>query len=205
MTALAAFTACFADRAVGPWSVIIEMRWRPAELPAPSIRTTAPPSLASAGFFIADTPGALNVSTGFHPECRPPASGLARHLVQQDGHISLPKSMMWDMLFARQVPYLGTRIVTPFLDGISRLGLDRPGIPDLDRLNGRLDPPTGWRCVSVPGLVPDAAFFGMLAEKAFPIGNFIRSADSLDYLEGPTAFTTYSAMCRCWPISRWRE
>jgi phenylalanine-4-hydroxylase len=42
--------------------------------------------------------------------------------------------------------------------------------------------------VSVPGLVPDAAFFAMLADKCFPIGNFIRSADSLDYLEEPDCF-----------------
>jgi len=47
---------------------------------------------------------------------------------------------------------------------------------------------TGWRCVSVPGLVPDDAFFAMLAERRFPIGNFIRSADSLDYLEEPDCF-----------------
>ncbi len=119
----------------------------------------------------------------------PQRADWRRHLVQQDwAHFTAEEHDVWDMLFARQVPYLGTRIVTPFLDGISRLGLDRPGIPDLDRLNGRLDPLTGWRCVSVPGLVPDAAFFGMLAEKAFPVGNFIRSADSLDYLEEPDCF-----------------
>jgi phenylalanine-4-hydroxylase len=92
------------------------------------------------------------------------------------------------MLFERQVPYLGSRIVTPFLDGIGKLGLDEPGIPNLGRLNGRLESMTGWRCVSVPGLVPDDAFFAMLAERSFPIGNFIRSADSLDYLEEPDCF-----------------
>jgi phenylalanine-4-hydroxylase len=42
--------------------------------------------------------------------------------------------------------------------------------------------------VSVPGLVPDDAFFAMLADRAFPIGNFIRGADSLDYLEEPDCF-----------------
>jgi phenylalanine-4-hydroxylase len=95
---------------------------------------------------------------------------------------------VWDTLFSRQVPYLGSRIVTPFLHGIPKLGLDEPGIPNLDRLNERLEAQTGWRCVSVPGLVPDGAFFAMLAERRFPIGNFIRSADSLDYLEEPDCF-----------------
>jgi len=111
------------------------------------------------------------------------------YLVLQDwAHFTVEEHGVWDTLFARQVPYLGSRIVTPFLEGIPKLGLDEPGIPDLERLNARLEPLTGWRCVSVPGLVPDAAFFAMLAERRFPIGNFIRGANSLDYLEEPDCF-----------------
>jgi phenylalanine-4-hydroxylase len=111
------------------------------------------------------------------------------HLVPQDWeHFTAKEHGVWDTLFARQVPYLGSRIVTPFLEGIPKLGLDEPGIPNLDRLNERLEQLTGWRCVSVPGLVPDDAFFAMLAERCFPIGNFIRSADSLDYLGEPDCF-----------------
>jgi phenylalanine-4-hydroxylase len=111
------------------------------------------------------------------------------YLVPQDWHhFTAAEHGVWDTLFARQLPYLGSRIVTPFLEGIPQLGLDQSGIPELDRLNQRLEPLTGWRCVSVPGLVPDDAFFAMLAERRFPIGNFIRSADSLDYLEEPDCF-----------------
>ena len=72
------------------------------------------------------------------------------YLVPQDwGHFTHEDHHVWDTLFARQVPYLGSRIVTPFLKGIPRLGLDQAGIPDLDRLNERLEKLTGWRCVSV--------------------------------------------------------
>jgi len=111
------------------------------------------------------------------------------YLVAQDWqHFTAEEHGVWDILFARQVPYLGSRIVAPFLEGIPGLGLDEPGIPDLERLNARLEPLTGWRCVSVPGLVPDDAFFAMLAGRCFPIGNFIRGADSLDYLEEPDCF-----------------
>jgi len=111
------------------------------------------------------------------------------YLVPQDWqHFTADEHGVWDTLFARQVPYLGSRIVSPFLDGIAKLALDQPGIPELGRLNERLERLTGWRCVSVPGLVPDDAFFAMLAERRFPIGNFIRSADSLDYLEEPDCF-----------------
>ena len=111
------------------------------------------------------------------------------YLVPQDWHhFTADEHGVWDTLFARQLPYLGSRVVAPFLAGTAALGLDQPGIPNLDRLNARLLRSTGWRCVSVPGLVPDDAFFAMLAERVFPIGNFIRGADSLDYLEEPDCF-----------------
>lgn len=123
------------------------------------------------------------------PHSREQGGAWTAYLVPQDwDHFTSEEHRVWDTLFARQVPYLGSRIVKPFLEGIPKLGLDRPGIPDLGRLNDRLEPLTGWRCVSVPGLVPDDAFFAMLAERRFPIGNFIRSADSLDYLEEPDCF-----------------
>jgi len=95
---------------------------------------------------------------------------------------------VWDLLFARQVELLGSRVVSPFLDSIDLLRLSHPGIPELAELNAILEPRTGWRTVAVPGLVPDAVFFAMLSERVFPVGNFIRTRDQLDYLEAPDCF-----------------
>jgi phenylalanine-4-hydroxylase len=95
---------------------------------------------------------------------------------------------VWDLLFARQLELLGTRVVSPFLDGIDLLRLSHPGVPDLGELNAILEPRTGWRTVAVPGLVPDDIFFAMLAARVFPVGNFIRTRDQLDYLEAPDCF-----------------
>ena len=95
---------------------------------------------------------------------------------------------VWDLLFARQVELLGTRVVSSFLDGIGLLRLSHPGIPELDELNAILEPRTGWRTVAVPGLVPDDIFFAMLSERVFPVGNFIRKREQLDYLEAPDCF-----------------
>ena len=95
---------------------------------------------------------------------------------------------VWDLLFARQVELLGSRIVSPFLDGIDLLRLAHPGVPDVDGLNAILQPRTGWRTVAVPGLVPDDIFFAMLSERVFPVGNFIRKRHQLDYLEAPDCF-----------------
>jgi phenylalanine-4-hydroxylase len=95
---------------------------------------------------------------------------------------------VWDLLFARQVELLGTRVVTAFLDGIDLLRLSHPGVPDLGELNAILEPRTGWRTVAVTGLVPDDIFFAMLSERVFPVGNFIRKRAELDYLEEPDCF-----------------
>jgi len=95
---------------------------------------------------------------------------------------------VWDLLFARQVELLGSRVVSPFLDGIDLLRLSHPGIPELAELNAILEPRTGWRTVAVPGLVPDDIFFAMLASRIFPVGNFIRKREQLDYLEAPDCF-----------------
>jgi phenylalanine-4-hydroxylase len=95
---------------------------------------------------------------------------------------------VWDVLFARQTAALEDKAVTDFFGGLDVLRLSRPGIPDFDELNERLHARTGWTVVSVPGLVPDDIFFAHLSKRRFPAGNFIRAADSLDYIEQPDVF-----------------
>ena len=119
--------------------------------------------------------------------------GAAQHwrdfvVPQQWQHFTAEDHSVWDLLFARQVDLLGTRVVSPFLDGIDLLRLSHPGVPDLEELNAILTPRTGWTTVAVPGLVPDAIFFAMLSERVFPVGNFIRRRDQIDYLEAPDCF-----------------
>ena len=111
------------------------------------------------------------------------------HVVDQNwDHFTPDDHAVWDLLFARQVERVGPRLVSAFQRGIEVLRLGHPGIPRLDEINDRLLPATGWRCVAVPGLIPDPAFFAMLAERVFPVGNFIRRRDQLDYLAEPDLF-----------------
>ena len=95
---------------------------------------------------------------------------------------------VWDVLFARQSAALKGKAVSAFFQGLDVLRLSKPGIPDFDELNERLFARTGWTVVSVPGLVPDEIFFDHLSKRRFPAGNFIRAADSLDYIEQPDVF-----------------
>lgn len=94
----------------------------------------------------------------------------------------------WRTLFERQTQMLPGRACREFVDGMRGLPLSADSIPDFRRLNDVLEPRTGWQIVAVPGLVPDDVFFGHLANRRFPAGNFIRRTDELDYLEEPDVF-----------------
>jgi phenylalanine-4-hydroxylase len=95
---------------------------------------------------------------------------------------------VWKTLYDRQAKVLPGRACDEFLDGLTKLKLDAGGIPDLERMSDGLEKITGWRVVSVPGLVPDEVFFDHLANRRFPAGQFIRRPDQLDYLEEPDIF-----------------
>ena len=95
---------------------------------------------------------------------------------------------VWDTLFTRQTAMLQDRAAPAFLRGLEVLKLSQSGIPDFVEVSARLQALTGWSVVAVPGLVPDDVFYGHLAERRFVAGRFIRSADSLDYLEEPDVF-----------------
>ncbi|HVM23585.1 MAG TPA: phenylalanine 4-monooxygenase [Sphingomicrobium sp.] len=117
------------------------------------------------------------------------ASAWTSYVVPQRWErFSVEDHAVWDLLFARQVELLGSRVVSAFLDGIDLLRLSHPGVPELGELNAILEPRTGWRTVAVPGLVADEIFFAMLSQRIFPVGNFIRSREQLDYLEAPDCF-----------------
>ncbi|WP_114227644.1 MULTISPECIES: phenylalanine 4-monooxygenase [Sphingomonas] len=112
-----------------------------------------------------------------------------RHVIDQGwAGFTADDHQVWDTLYARQVELLRGRVVSEFFDGLALLDLGAGGVPELGRLNAKLAPLTGWRCVAVPGLVPDDAFFAMLSERVFPVGDFIRRRDQLDYLEEPDCF-----------------
>ncbi len=118
----------------------------------------------------------------------PPGAAADWTIPQNWDRFTSGEHRVWDTLFARQQEALKGRAVTDFFRGLDVLRLSRPGIPELDELNERLHARTAWTIVSVPGLVPDDIFFEHLSQRRFPAGNFIRAADSLDYIEQPDVF-----------------
>lgn len=95
---------------------------------------------------------------------------------------------VWKTLHERQGRMLPGRACDEFLAGMRSLPIAPDRIPDFRRLSEVLMQHTGWQVVAVPGLVPDEVFFEHLANRRFPAGQFIRSADQLDYLQEPDVF-----------------
>lgn len=106
----------------------------------------------------------------------------AQHLYSAQEH------RIWDDLYARQMDILPGRAASAFLAGLTRLGLDRGGVPDFGELSEELRALTGWSVVPVPMLIPDHVFFWHLANRRFPAGNFIRTRETFDYIEEPDVF-----------------
>ena len=95
---------------------------------------------------------------------------------------------IWNTLYAQQIDVLKDRAVPEFYAGLNALDLNTGGIPDLEKLNEKLQALTGWTVVMVPHLVPDDVFFTHLANRRFPAGRFIRGRDQMDYLQEPDIF-----------------
>jgi phenylalanine-4-hydroxylase len=94
----------------------------------------------------------------------------------------------WRVLFGNLAENRGTMAHPIFAEGLEKLGISGDRIPDLDEVNRRLFRLTGWRGVPVAGLESGHSFYPALAERKFPIGNFIRAGDSLGYTPAPDIF-----------------
>lgn len=94
----------------------------------------------------------------------------------------------WKTLYQVQDPLRETQIVPEFSQGLKALGITAERIPDLAEVNGRLRALTGWEGVYVAGLAEAKTFFEMLAERRFPVGNFIRDTKDLSYTPAPDVF-----------------
>lgn len=94
----------------------------------------------------------------------------------------------WRKLFSTQAATLPGRACDEFIAGLHGLDMATGGIPLFDDLSALLEAATGWRIVAVPGLVPDDVFFGLMANRRFPVSWWIRKPDQMDYLQEPDVF-----------------
>lgn len=94
--------------------------------------------------------------------------------VEQKYDYSDEDQEVWRTLCDRQTKLTSKLAHHSYLDGVDALGLlDR--IPDFHEVSERLHKLTGWEIVAVPGLIPNEPFFDHLANRRFPVTNWLRS------------------------------
>jgi phenylalanine-4-hydroxylase len=95
---------------------------------------------------------------------------------------------VWATLYARRMATLTDTASVAVLEGIERIGLRPERVPDLDDVNARLAPRTGWAAVPVGGFLAARPFFETLAARRFPTTITVRPRAQLDYLPEPDIF-----------------
>ena len=90
-------------------------------------------------------------------------------------------------LYERQAALVPGRACDEFLAALPSLGA-RDRIPRFEEINERLYRATRWEIVAVPGLIPEVPFFTLLANRRFPVTDWIRTAPEFDYIVEPDVF-----------------
>ena len=90
-------------------------------------------------------------------------------------------------LYERQSTLLPGLACDAFIAALPALGAS-DSIPRFEEINTRLHKATGWEIVGVPGLIPEVPFFTLLANRKFPVTDWIRSPQEFDYIVEPDVF-----------------
>lgn len=97
---------------------------------------------------------------------------------------------VWKTLFTRQQDNIPGKASQAYIDALEHMSpvLNAEEIPSFERINTWFESETKWELKVVPGLIPVEEFFQLLAERKFCSSTWLRSKDSLDYLEEPDMF-----------------
>lgn len=95
----------------------------------------------------------------------------------------------WQILFTRQVPNIQKFACRDFLEGFKRLDLPANHIPSLSWLNAKISPISGWTIIRTPvRYLSDEQWSNFMRHKKFPITNFLRAREELDFTPEPDIF-----------------
>ena len=90
-------------------------------------------------------------------------------------------------LYERQAALVPGRACDEFIAALPSLG-PSDHIPRFEQINEGLSKATGWEIVGVPGLIPEVPFFTLLANRKFPVTDWIRKPEEFDYIVEPDIF-----------------
>lgn len=95
---------------------------------------------------------------------------------------------VWSILYERRMADLERTGSQVFLEGAEIIALRAETVPDIRRVNEKLNIRTGWNAFPVRGFIPAGEFFRCLAIRLFPTTVTMRRMEQLEYLPEPDIF-----------------
>jgi phenylalanine-4-hydroxylase len=112
----------------------------------------------------------------------------------------------WAALYARQIAYVPEYACALFLDGFPKLELDPTRLPDPAVVSARLRALTGWSLGDAQNEYLDATeWFEHIAERRFPVTNYIRQPHELEFTPLPDLFHEYFGHLACFTEQRFAD
>ena len=123
---------------------------------------------------------------------RPPRGDYARAgadytMVQDFAGYTPLEHALYAKLYDRQMRQMKGLASDEFITSLSALDAAEH-IPNLEQVSDKLRKKTGWELAAVPGLIPEEAFFNLLAHRRFPVTEWLRSPEEFDYVVEPDIF-----------------
>lgn len=106
---------------------------------------------------------------------------------QEPSNYTAEENELWRRLYARQIELVGGYAFEEYIEHLGDLDMSN-SIPDFTSVSTRLRNATGWEVVAVPGLIPDLAFFNLLANRRFPTTVWLRTPEEFNYIVEPDIF-----------------
>jgi phenylalanine-4-hydroxylase len=130
----------------------------------------------------------VTYGTGTRPPRGDYAAARADYTCEQQwSNYSAEEHALYERLYRRQAAQLKGLACEEFITAVAQLG-EPHQIPRFDALSERLHRATRWEVVAVPGLIPEEAFFALLAQRRFPVTGWIRKPEEFDYVVEPDVF-----------------
>ncbi|MGH6627333.1 MAG: phenylalanine 4-monooxygenase [Burkholderiaceae bacterium] len=123
---------------------------------------------------------------------RPPRGDYSRAgpdytCAQNYASYSAAEHDMYRRLYERQAALVPGLACDEFIAALPSLGI-KDHIPRFEEINERLYQATRWQIVAVPGLIPEVPFFSLLAQRKFPVTDWLRKPEEFDYIVEPDVF-----------------
>jgi phenylalanine-4-hydroxylase len=108
--------------------------------------------------------------------------------VQEYSKYTSEDTMVWKLLFERQMKILPSVASKEYLEGLRVMNFKKQEVPNFKKINQHLSTLTGWAVTGVTGIIDPIDFFPLLANRKFPVTTWLRQPSQLDFIAEPDLF-----------------